>query len=191
MLSTLLGFTVYCGFETVLPVIAVADYGVPAAGWGLLLAISPLLVVLFQLRLTRATSAVPPAIRLAAAMALMGLPLLVLAAAASVPVIAAVIAVFVVGEMLWIPTSQAIAARLAPAPLRGTYFGVLSATTGPAVDARAVRRAPRRVDVRAASGLGDVRGRLAGGRCRGRRGHPAARADEFRVCSRSTRETAA
>jgi len=40
--------------------------------------------------------------------------------------------VFVVGEMLWIPTSQAVAARLAPAPLRGTYFGVLSATTGPA-----------------------------------------------------------
>jgi predicted MFS family arabinose efflux permease len=131
-LSTLLGFTVYCGFETVLPVIAVSDYGVPAATWGLLLAISPAMVVLFQLRLTRAAGGVPEATRLAAAMALMGLPLLTLGAAASVPVIAAVIAVFVVGEMLWIPTSQAVAARLAPAPLRGTYFGVLSATTGPA-----------------------------------------------------------
>ena len=131
-LSTLLGFIVYCGFETVLPVIAVSDYGVPAATWGLLLAISPAMVVLFQLRLTRAAGGVPEATRMAAAMALMGLPLLTLGAAASVPVIAAVIAVFVVGEMLWIPTSQAVAARLAPAPLRGTYFGVLSATTGPA-----------------------------------------------------------
>jgi predicted MFS family arabinose efflux permease len=132
VLSTLLGFTVYCGFETVLPVIAVSDYGVPAETWGLLLAISPAMVVLFQLRLTRATAGVPEATRLAAAMALMGLPLLALGAAALVRVIAAVIAVFVVGEMLWIPTSQAVAARLAPAPLRGTYFGVLSATTGPA-----------------------------------------------------------
>jgi predicted MFS family arabinose efflux permease len=132
VLSTLLGFTVYCGFETVLPVIAVSDYGVPATTWGLLLAISPALVVLFQLRLTRATGGVPEATRLAAAMALMGLPLLALGVDASVPVIAAVIVVFVVGEMLWIPTSQAVAARLAPPPLRGTYFGVLSATTGPA-----------------------------------------------------------
>ena len=191
VLSTLLGFTVYCGFETVLPVIAVADYGVPAAGWGLLLAISPLLVVLLQLRLTRATSAVPPAIRLAAAMALMGLPLLVLAAAASVPVIAAVIAVFVVGEMLWIPTSQAIAARLAPAPLRGTYFGVLSATTGPAWTLAPFVA----LHVESTSGPRAVWAMFAAvslaGAAAGVAAIRAARADEFRVCSRSTRETAA
>jgi hypothetical protein len=42
------------------------------------------------------------------------------------------IVVFVVGDMLWIPTSQALAAELAPARLRGTYFGALAAMTGPA-----------------------------------------------------------
>jgi MFS family permease len=189
VLSTLLGFTVYCGFETVLPVIAVADYGVPAASWGLLLAISPLVVVLFQLRLTRATSGVPPAIRLAAAMALMGLPLLVLAAAASVPVIAGVIAVFVIGEMLWIPTSQAIAARLAPAPLRGTYFGVLSATTGPAWTFAPFVA----LQVEATSGPGAVWAMFAAvslaGAAAGAAAIRAAGVDEFRVCSGSTRET--
>jgi hypothetical protein len=173
----------------VLPVIAVADYGVPAASWGLLLAISPLLVVLFQLRLTRATSGVPPAIRLAAAMALMGLPLLVLAAAASVPVIAGVIAVFVIGEMLWIPTSQAVAARLAPAPVRGTYFGVLSATTGPAWTFAPFVA----LQVEATSGPGAVWATFAAvslaGAAAGVAAIRAARVDEFRVCSGSTRET--
>ena len=47
-------------------------------------------------------------------------------------VIAAVIVVFVFGEMLWMPTSQALAARLAPPESRGAYFGALAATTGPA-----------------------------------------------------------
>jgi hypothetical protein len=31
--------------------------------------------------------------------------------------------VFVIGEMLWAPTSQAIAARMAPADIRGAYMG--------------------------------------------------------------------
>jgi hypothetical protein len=128
----LLGFAIYVGYETVLPVIAVSDYGVASSTWGLLLIIAPLLVVVGQLRLTRAGARVPAATRLALAMLLMGLPFLALIAAANVVVIAAVIVVFVFGDMLWIPTSQAIAAELAPPALRGTYFGALAAMTGPA-----------------------------------------------------------
>jgi hypothetical protein len=40
--------------------------------------------------------------------------------------LAVVIVVFVLGEMLWIPTSQAIAARLAPAHARGAYMGAFT-----------------------------------------------------------------
>jgi predicted MFS family arabinose efflux permease len=132
LVSTLLGFFVYCGFETVLPVIAVSTYGLSPATWGLLVAISPLLVVLLQLRLTRAASGIPAGRRLAGALLLMGLPFLALTGASSVGAIAAVIVVFVLGEMLWTPTTQAVAAGLAPPPVRGTYFGALAATTGPA-----------------------------------------------------------
>jgi predicted MFS family arabinose efflux permease len=132
LVSTLLGFFVYCGFETVLPVIAVSSYGLSASSWGLLVVISPLLVVLFQLRLTRLASRIPVAPRLAAALLVMSLPFLALVASGQVAVIAAVIVVFVFGEMLWMPTSQAVAAQLAPAPTRGTYFGALAAMTGPA-----------------------------------------------------------
>jgi len=124
LLSTLLAFTDYCGFETVLPVIAVTAYGLAPSTWGLLVVISPLLVVFCQLRLTRAAACLPAARRLGTAILLMGLPF--------VAVIAGVIVAFVFGEMLWMPTSQSVAARLAPAAARGTYFGALAAMTGPA-----------------------------------------------------------
>jgi predicted MFS family arabinose efflux permease len=130
--STLLAFTVYCGFETVLPVIAVTAYGLAPSTWGLLVAISPLLVVFGQLRVTRVGARLRPATRLGFAILLMGLPFLALVVSGRAAVIAGVIIVFVLGEMLWMPTSQAVAARLAPPPLRGTYFGALAAMTGPA-----------------------------------------------------------
>jgi predicted MFS family arabinose efflux permease len=132
LLSTLLAFTDYCGFETVLPVLAVSAYGLSPSTWGLLVIISPALVVLAQLRLTRASGRIPPAPRLASATLLMGLPFLALLVSSHVAVIAAVIVVFVVGEMVWMPTSQAIAAQIAPPQTRGTYFGALAAMTGPA-----------------------------------------------------------
>jgi len=61
----------------------------------------------------------------------MGLPFLMLLASSHVAVIALVIVVFMVGEMVWMPTLQAVTAQLAPPEVRGT-FGALAATTGPA-----------------------------------------------------------
>lgn len=132
LLSTFLAFTDYCGFEAVLPVIAVTAYGLSPSSWGLLVVISPLLVVLLQLRLTRLTARIPTARRLGLAILLMGLPFLALTVSGNVAAIAIVIALFMVGEMVWMPTSQAVAAQLAPPAARGTYFGALAAMTGPA-----------------------------------------------------------
>lgn len=132
LVSCLLAYGDYCAFETVLPVIAVTTYGLGSSTWGLLIAISPLLVVLGQLRLTRATSRIPAATRLAGATLLMGLPFLALLGVNGAPAIALVIVVFMLGEMVWMPTSQTVAARLAPEPMRGTYLGALAAMTGPA-----------------------------------------------------------
>ncbi|MGH2996832.1 MAG: MFS transporter [Gaiellaceae bacterium] len=57
------------------------------------------------------------------AMLLMGLPFLLLSATSALPVVALVIFVFVIGEMLWVPTSQTVIARLAPEDVRGAYMG--------------------------------------------------------------------
>jgi dipeptide/tripeptide permease len=97
---------------------------VAPAVWGFLVIINAGLVALVQLRLTRAVAHVSPAVKLAAAMPLMGFPFLFLSVADGVAVVAVLMTIFVIGEMLWVPTSQAVAARLAPADLRGAYMGV-------------------------------------------------------------------
>ena len=126
LLSTALAYMVYVAYESVLPISLVDTHGLAPATWGFLVIINPLLVTLFQLRLTRRVAGVPPVLKLAAAILVMGFSFMLLSVSAAVPVVALVIAVFVVGEMLWVPTSQSIAAGLAPADLRGAYMGAFS-----------------------------------------------------------------
>jgi len=134
-------------FEVVLPI--VETFGLAPATWGLLLIINPILVTLFQLRLTSAVARYSPALRLGVGLALMGFPFLLLLGSGALAVLIVVLVLFVVGEMLWIPTSQALAARLAPATMRGAYMGAFGAssavawTVAPLV-ALQLRRVPAR-----------------------------------------------
>jgi predicted MFS family arabinose efflux permease len=127
--SMVLANLVYFAFEVVLPISAVDTHGLSPAAWGFLVIINPALVTLFQLRLTRRVERFPAPPKLALAMLLMGWPFLLLSVDAAVPVMALVIVIFVLGEMLWIPTSQAIVAGLAPADLRGAYMGAFASTS--------------------------------------------------------------
>lgn len=129
LVSMVLANLVYFAFEVVLPISAVDSHGLSPAAWGFLVVINPALVTLFQLRLTRRVERFPAAPKLALAMLLMGWPFLLLSVDASIAVMALVILIFVIGEMLWIPTSQAIAAGLAPADLRGAYMGAFASTS--------------------------------------------------------------
>jgi predicted MFS family arabinose efflux permease len=126
--SGMFAWLVYVSFEVVLPVSLVDTYGFSPALWGFLVIVNPLAVTLLQLRLTRRVEHVPAAPKLVVAMLMMGLPFLLLTVNATVPVVIIVIAVFVVGEMLWVPTSQSIVAGLAPADLRGAYMGAFGST---------------------------------------------------------------
>ena len=85
--------------------------------------INPFLVTFFQLRLTERTASVPAAVKLAVGLPLMGLPFLLLAVNDALPVVLLILFLFVIGEMLWVPTSQTAVAGLAPADLRGAYMG--------------------------------------------------------------------
>ena len=127
--SNVLAYIVYFAFETVLPISVVQTHGVSPTVWGALLVINPALVTLFQVRLTRVVEPVSRAVKLLVALPLMGFPFLLLSVDASVGVIVVILVVFVVGEMLWVPTSAAIAARMAPADLRGAYMGAYGSTS--------------------------------------------------------------
>jgi predicted MFS family arabinose efflux permease len=117
--------TVYNAFETVLPVSLTQSHGLPPSAWGILFVVNPLLVTLFQLRVTRWTASVQPATKLAAALLLMGCAFLPLLATATPAALVLMMTVFVVGEMLWSPTADALASRLAPPSARGAYMGTL------------------------------------------------------------------
>ena len=119
---------VYVAYETVLPISLVDSHGLAPSTWGFLVVVNPLMVTLFQLRITARTAHVPAALKLSTAILLMGVPFLALTQTGALPVVAAVIFVFVIGEMLWVPTSQAVVARIAPADIRGAYIGAFGST---------------------------------------------------------------
>ena len=121
--SAVFAWLVYVAYEVVLPVSLVDGFGYEPSAWGFIVWINPLLVTLFQVRLTRLTAGVPSAPKLVAALLVMGLPYLLLVASQSILAVVVVVVVFVIGEMLWVPTSQAVVAELAPADIRGAYMG--------------------------------------------------------------------
>jgi predicted MFS family arabinose efflux permease len=130
MASSMLATMTYIAFEVLLPISATSAHGVAPATWGFVMIVNPIFVTLFQLRLTEAVSRVPASVKLGVAMPLMGLPFLLLTVAGGTLVVIAVVVVFVIGEMLWVPTSQAVVAALAPADIRGAYMGIFGATWG-------------------------------------------------------------
>jgi dipeptide/tripeptide permease len=103
-------------------------HGVSPATWGFVVIVNPIFVTLLQLRLTRAVAGVPAALKLGVAMPLMGLPFLLLDVASGLGVVLLVVVLFVIGEMLWVPTSQTVVAAMAPADIRGAYMGVFGST---------------------------------------------------------------
>jgi len=126
--SAAFAWLVYVAYEIVLPVSLVDGFGYQAAAWGFLVWINPFLVTVLQLRLTRATVRVPAPTKLVVAMLTMGLPFLLLTRTHALLPVVVVVTVFVIGEMLWVPTSQAVIADLAPADVRGAYMGAFGST---------------------------------------------------------------
>jgi predicted MFS family arabinose efflux permease len=128
LLSGALAYLVYVAYETVLPISAVKTYGMAPSTWGFIVIVNPLLVTFFQLRVTRWSARFAAGPKLVTAMLLMGGSFLFLLWSGSVGMFLVVMVVFVVGEMLWVPTSQAIIARIAPEDLRGAYMGAFGST---------------------------------------------------------------
>ncbi len=128
MLASVFATMTYVATETLLPISVTTTHHLAPALWGLLMIANPLLVTVLQLRLTRWTSSIRPSLKLGVAMPMMGVPFLLLNWNGSAPVIFVVIVIFVFGEMLWVPTSQAVVAALAPADIRGAYMGVFGGT---------------------------------------------------------------
>jgi predicted MFS family arabinose efflux permease len=139
LLSTFFGFAVFVAFETVLPVVAVSDYALAPAVWGAIFLVNPVVAMLLQVRLTERLAERRAAVKLAAAMLLMGWPFLLLLANASLAAIALVVLLVALGDVVWVPTRQALAIDLAASGSRGAT-SVLSAPGQPWPGPRRRRR---------------------------------------------------
>jgi predicted MFS family arabinose efflux permease len=127
LVSAMFAWLVYVAFETVLPISLVSSHGYSSSTWGFLVIVNPFLVTFFQLRLTERLAGVPAAVKLAVGLPLMGLPFLLLPVNDALPVVMLILILFVIGEMLWVPTSQSVVAGLAPPDIRGAYMGAFGA----------------------------------------------------------------
>ena len=128
MVASVFATMTYIATDTLLPISVTTTHHLSPAVWGGLMILNPLFVTVFQLRLMRRVAHIPASVKLGLAMPMMGVPFLLLNVNGSAPVIALVIAIFVTGEMLWVPTSQAVVAALAPADIRGAYMGAFGGT---------------------------------------------------------------
>lgn len=102
----------------------VTGCNLPPWVYGVLISGNGVLVVLFELPLTRITSRWPPRKILAIGYVLLGAGFAMNTFATTVPLLVLVVITFTFGEMICMPVSAAYTVNLAPAEMRGRYMGV-------------------------------------------------------------------
>lgn len=125
-----LGWFVYALYDDVLGVFLVEERGYAVATWGLVFAINPVAVTLFQYPIARWAARRSSRLVLALGIVSMGAGLAILLPFSGLAALVVAVCVVVLGEMLESPVSTAVAADLAPSHLRASYQSVLSLSLG-------------------------------------------------------------
>lgn len=115
---------VYFQMNSTLPVFLRDAHGIPPQGYGYILSMNALLVVLLQLWITRRVKGVPPLLLMTAGTLLYVIGFGMYGFVSTYFLFAVAMIVITFGEMLAIPTAQAYAATLAPEDMRGRYMAV-------------------------------------------------------------------
>jgi len=122
LLACTLNVLVYSQMYSTLAVYLRDVHGVSEQGFGYIFSLNAAMVVLFQFYITRRLKGYPPLILMAAGSALyaMGFGMYGFVSTYSYFMIA--MAIITIGEMVVIPVSQALVARMAPEDMRGRYM---------------------------------------------------------------------
>jgi len=128
---------VYMQMNTTLAVYLRDIHSVPEQGFGYILSLNAAMVVLFQFSITRWIARCRPFVIMAVGTLLYAVGFGMYGFVSVYVLFLAAMVVITIGEMLVVPTSQALVARLAPEDMRGRYmavFGfswVISSAVGP------------------------------------------------------------
>lgn len=102
------------------------DHGIPPQGYGYLLSLNALMVVVMQFWITRRMAHRPEFRMLAVGAVLTGIGFGLYGFLTTFGGFAVAMVILTIGEMVWVPVGQALVARLAPEDMRGRYMAVFS-----------------------------------------------------------------
>ncbi len=137
LLAGILMGLVYQQMYNSLPVFLRDVHGINPSGYGFLLTSSAIMVILFQFWISRKIKYSPPFLVMASGVLFYALGFSMFAYVSAYGFFILAIVIITIGEMLIMPTSQALAANFAPVDKRGRYMAVfgliwmIPATFGP------------------------------------------------------------
>ncbi|NOX60953.1 MAG: MFS transporter [Chloroflexi bacterium] len=130
LLASMLATLVYIQLDTTLAVYLRDVHGVPPQGYGWLLSLNALMVVLFQFAITRRLRPYPPMLMLAAAAGFLAVGFGLFGLVNTYVFFIAAVAILTIGEMIMVPVAQALVAKMAPEDMRGRYMAVYGFSWG-------------------------------------------------------------
>jgi len=121
---------VYMNMSTTLGVYLRDVHSVPESGYGTLLSINALMVVVLQFPITRRISDKPPFLMMAFGTALYAIGFAMYGMVTESIMFVLAMVIITVGEMIVAPVSQSLTARFAPADMRGRYMAIFGISWG-------------------------------------------------------------
>jgi MFS family permease len=106
----------------------IASLGFSAKTYGSLISINGVMIVLFELALTSWTQRFPPQPLIALGYGLTAIGFALTGLAAGIPMLAATVVIWTMGEMVYAPVTGAFVTGLAPERFRGRYMGLFHST---------------------------------------------------------------
>jgi len=126
----LLTWLVYMNMNTTLGVFLRDKHGLPESGYGWLISINAAMVVLLQFAITRRMEKNPPMLVMAVGAFFIATGLLMYGFVGAFWLFVIAMALITIGEMITIPTANAVVAKFAPEDMRGRYTFVYGNSWG-------------------------------------------------------------
>jgi MFS family permease len=121
---------VYMNMNTTLGVYLRDMHGVPESGYGYILSLNAVMVVLFQFGITRRIEKRPPLLMMALGSALYAIGFAMYGFVSTYLLFLLAMVIITVGEMVVAPVGQALVAKFAPEEMRGRYMAVFGYSWG-------------------------------------------------------------
>lgn len=124
LLAGFLSWITYQNMTTTLGVFLRDVKGLPESGYGLIISLNAIMVILFQFPITRRIEKYKPMLMMAAGTALYALGYLMYGFIDTFALFATAMVVITIGEMIVAPVGQALSTSFAPEQMRGRYLAI-------------------------------------------------------------------